>query len=128
MSPEVAAQLVADYESGTPSTHLTMTYGIGALLLVHLRGDPDEPSRVRHLFQYGTDTDASPVPPPADDLDRLTSESGRTARDSRCHQLLSGSTRRRDQLVQHHTLDLLRRSRVLSCMLLRDLSARTHRQ
>jgi len=29
VSPEAAAQLVADYESGVPSTHLTMIYGLG---------------------------------------------------------------------------------------------------
>ena len=29
VSAETAAQLVADYESGVPSTHLTMIYGLG---------------------------------------------------------------------------------------------------
>ena len=29
VSPEIIAQLVAEYESGVPSTHLTMIYGLG---------------------------------------------------------------------------------------------------
>lgn len=29
VSSEIAAQLVADYESGVPSTHLSMIYGLG---------------------------------------------------------------------------------------------------
>ena len=29
VTSEIAAQLVADYESGIPSTHLTMVYGLG---------------------------------------------------------------------------------------------------
>ena len=35
---------------------------------------------------------------------------------------------RRGQLIQHHALDLLRHPGILSCVLLRTLSTRTHRQ
>jgi hypothetical protein len=49
VSPEIVTQLVADYESGVPSTHLTLIYGLGkgsVSKLLRGGGNPDAISRI----------------------------------------------------------------------------------
>ena len=59
LSPEIAAQLVADYESGTPSTHLTMIYGLGNGSVLKLLRDAGVQLRNQGLSEDKLDEAAS---------------------------------------------------------------------
>ena len=51
VSPEIAARLIADYESGVPSTHLTMIYGLGKGSVLKLLKEAGVQTRNHGLLQ-----------------------------------------------------------------------------